>query len=123
MNTALWIAQGFVALIVTLTGTAKLVLAREQLARGMHWAAEWPRGRIKLLGVAEVAGALGLALPTATGIAPVLAPIAALCLAALMGGAIHTHRRLGESFLPALLVGAVCLGVAAGRLVSLHTEG
>lgn len=123
MNTALWVGQGFVALIVALTGTAKLVLAREQLARRMHWAAEWPRGRIKLLGLAEVAGALGLVLPMATGIAPVLTPIAALCLAALMAGAIHTHRRLGESFLPALLVGAVCLGVAAGRLVSLHTEG
>ena len=98
MNTALWIAQGFVALIVTLTGTAKLVLAREQLARKMHWAATWPRGRIKLLGLAEVAGAVGLVLPTATGIAPVLTPIAALCLAVLMAGAIHTHRRLGEGF-------------------------
>jgi hypothetical protein len=123
MNTALWVAQGFVALVVMLTGSAKLVSAREQLARRMHWAAEWPRGRIKLLGLAELAGGAGLVLPTATGIVPALTPIAALCLAALMAGAIHTHRRLGESSLPALLVGAVCLGIAAGRLVSFHTEG
>jgi hypothetical protein len=123
MNIALWVAQGFVALAVTLAGAAKLVFAREQLARKMHWAATWPRARIKLLGLAEVAGAVGLVLPTATGIAPVLTPIAALCLAALMAGAIQTHRRLGESFVPPLLVGVVSLGIAAGRLVSLYTEG
>lgn len=123
MNTALWIAQGFVALVVALTGTAKLLLPREQLAQKMHWAAAWPRGRIKLLGLAEVAGAVGLVVPMATGIAPVLTPIAALCLAALMAGAIPTHRRLGEGFLPALLVGVLCIGVAAGRFVSLHAGG
>jgi len=123
MNTALWVAQGFVALVVALTGSTKLLLPREQLAHKMHWAATWPRWRIKLLGFSEVAGAVGLVLPTATGIAPVLTPIAALCLAALMAGAIPTHRRLGEGFLPALLVGVLCLGVAAGRVVSLHAGG
>jgi len=123
MNTALWIAQGLVALIVTATGSAKLVFARVKLARSIHWAATWPRERIKLLGFAEVAGAAGLVLPMATGIAPVLTPIAAVCLAALMAGAIHTHRRLGQGVLPALLVGVLCLGIAAGRLVSPHTGG
>jgi len=120
MNTALWIAQGFVALVVTLTGTTKLVSPREQLARSMHWATTWPRGRIKLLGLAEVAGAVGLVLPTATGIAPVLTPIAALCLAILMAGAIRTHRRLREGFLPALIIGLLCLGIAAARFFIMH---
>lgn len=123
MNAALWIAQGFVALVVTTTGAAKLVYAREQLARRMHWATTWPRGRIKLLGLAEVAGAAGLLLPTATGIAPVLTPVAALCLAVLMAGAVRTHRRLGEGFVPALIVGALCLAIAAGRFLSFRTEG
>jgi uncharacterized membrane protein len=122
MNTALWITQAFVALVVTLTGTAKLVLPREQLARSMHWATTWPRQRIKLLGLAEVAGAAGLLLPAATGIAPALTPVAALCIAVLMAGAVRTHRRLGEGFLPALIVGVLCLGVAAGRL-SLMNRG
>jgi len=115
MNTALWVAQVFVASVVTLTGTSKLVLQREQLARQMHWATRWPRGRIKLLGLAEVAGAVGLVLPTATGIAPVLTPIAAACLAVLMAGAIRTHVRLGEGFLPAVVIGVLCVGIAVGR--------
>ena len=115
MNMALWVAQAFVASVVTLTGTSKLVFPRERLARQMHWATRWPRGRIKLLGLAELAGAVGLILPTATGIVPVLAPIAAVCLAVLMAGAIRTHQRLGEGFLPAVVIGVLCVGIAAGR--------
>ena len=38
----------------------------------MHWAATWPPGRIKLLGLAEMAGAIGLVLPTTWHIALVL---------------------------------------------------
>src|SRR5512138_3080185 len=91
VNTLLWIAQGFVAVVVALAGLVKLTVPREQLAKKMHWAAGWPRWRIKLLGLAEVAGAAGLVAPQATGIAPLLTPLAAACLAVLMGGAVATH--------------------------------
>ncbi len=84
----------------------------------MHWAPSWPRWRIKLLGLAELAGALGLVAPVATGIAPVLTPVAALCLAALMVGAARTHGRLGEPIVPPLVIGALCLCIAAGRLLA-----
>ncbi len=117
LNVALWIAQGFVALVVAFTGTVKLVVPREELAKKMHWAADSPRWRIKLLGLAEVAGGVGLVVPRATGIAPFLTPLAALCLAVLMAGAVRTHRRLGEGAAPAVVVGLLCLGVAAGRLI------
>lgn len=117
LNTLLWIAQGFVAVVVALAGLVKLTVPREHLAKKMHWAADWPRGRIKLLGLAEVAGAAGLIAPQATGIAPLLTPLAAACLAALMTGAVGTHRRLGEAFAPAAIVGVLCVGIAAGRLV------
>ncbi|MFI5297623.1 MAG: DoxX family protein [Polyangiales bacterium] len=117
MTKALWAVQIFVALVVTLTGLLKLIVSREKLAPKMHWAATWPRERIKLLGLAEVAGAVGLIVPWATGVAPVLTPIAALCLAVLMGGAVQTHRKLGESFVPALVIAVLCVAIAAGRLV------
>jgi hypothetical protein len=116
LNAALWLAEGFVALVMALTGTAKVVLPREALAKRMHWAATWPPWRIKVLGLAELAGAVGLVVPHATGIAPLLTPIAALCLAALMAGAVRTHQRLGEGFLPAAVIGALCVGIAAGLL-------
>ncbi|MGA7992602.1 MAG: DoxX family protein [Thermoanaerobaculia bacterium] len=115
MTTALWIAQGFAALVFVLTGTLKLVTPKEKLVGKMHWAATWPPGRIKLLGFAEVAGAIGLVLPAALHIAPVLTPIAAVCLAVLMAGAIQTHRRFHENFVPALVLALVCVAIAAGR--------
>lgn len=116
LNVALWVVQGLLAGVFLLTGTTKLVLPREVLEKRMHWAPSWPRWRIKMLGLAEVAGALGLVVPAATGVAPILSPIAALCFAVLMLGAAGTHRRLGESVVPALLVGALCLVVGAARL-------
>jgi hypothetical protein len=115
-NTALWLLQGFLALAFTAAGGAKVALAREQLATRMHWAASWPRGRIKALGVAELAGAGGLLLPGLIGLPGWLTPLAAACLAALMVGAIQTHRRLGEGFVPAAVTLGLCLLVTLGRL-------
>ncbi|MBX7193389.1 MAG: DoxX family protein [Sandaracinaceae bacterium] len=115
MNLGLWALQVLVALLVALTGALKLVVPRQTLATKMHWAKDWSDGRVKLLGLAEVLGAIGLVVPAATNILPVLTPIAALCLAVLMAGAVQTHRRLGEGFLPALVVLLLCLAIAAGR--------
>jgi len=117
LNTLLWFAQGTVAALIGLTGAIKLLVRREQLAKRMHWAATWPRRRIQLLGLAELAGAAGLVAPAATGIAPVLTPVAALSLAVLMAGAVRTHRRLGEGYLSAVVVGMLCVAIAAGRLL------
>ena len=117
LNTSLWVVQGFVAVVVTLAGGVKLTVPREALASKMHWVISWPRWRIKLLGLAEVAGAAGLLVPQATGIAPLLTPVAAACLAVLMGGAVATHWRLGEAPAAPAIVGALCVGIAAGRLL------
>ncbi len=117
LNTSLWIAQAFVAIVVALAGLVKLTIPRELLAKRMHWAASWPRWRIKLLAAGEVAGAAGLVVPQATGIAPLLTPVAAACLAVLMGGAVATHVRLGEGPAAPAIVGTLCVAIAAGRLL------
>jgi hypothetical protein len=117
VNGGLFIAQGLLAGVFTLAGGAKLLVPRDVLQERMHWAASWPRWRVKLLGLAEVLGAIGLVVPSKTGIAPMLTPVAAFCLAILMVGAIETHRRLGERVMPAVIVGALCLLVAAGHSV------
>lgn len=123
LNTLLWIAQALVALTVALTGATKLLLPRELLVDKMRWAATWPRWRIKLLGIAEVAGAIGLVAPWAMGVAPLLTPFAALCIAMLMAGAVRTHRSLGEGFAAAAVVGLLCVAIAAGRLATLAHVG
>ena len=123
LNAALFIVEGLLAAVFTVTGGSKLLVPRETLQKRMHWAAGWPRWRIKLLGLAEVLGGMALVLPGATGVAAFLTPLAAVCLAVLMAGAIATHRLLGERFLPAAIVGALCLFVGLGHpslLESLH---
>jgi hypothetical protein len=51
---------------------------------------------VRVIGVVELLGAIGLILPAATGIAPVLTPIAATGLALTMVLAAATHIRRKE---------------------------
>lgn len=94
MNIALWIVQGLLALSFLAAGGMKLARSKAELAVSMHWAKDVPEGQIKLLGLAEVLGALGLVLPAITKILPVLTPIAATGLLVLMAGAFFTNLRL-----------------------------
>jgi hypothetical protein len=71
---------------------------------------------LKLIGFAEVLGAIGLVVPWLLGIARVLTPLAALGLTALMIGAVGTHlRRKDGHFAPALVLGLLSAIVAWGR--------
>jgi uncharacterized membrane protein YphA (DoxX/SURF4 family) len=98
METALWTAQVLLAAIFLATGLTKLTQPRAQLAAGpMSWAADVTDAEFRGVGLLEVLGALGLVVPGALGIAPVLAPVAAVGLALTMVGAIATHVRMGET--------------------------
>jgi uncharacterized membrane protein YphA (DoxX/SURF4 family) len=98
METALWIAQTLLAAIFFVAGTTKLTQPRRKLAAGpMTWAADVTDGQFRTVGLLEVLGALGLILPGALGIAPMLVPLAATGLALTMVGAIVTHVRMGET--------------------------
>lgn len=46
--------------------------------------------------MAEVLGAIGLVLPAAVDVAPVLVPVAALALGLVMLGAVVVHLRRGD---------------------------
>jgi uncharacterized membrane protein YphA (DoxX/SURF4 family) len=121
VNIALWVVSSILALAFLLAGSAKLIQSKEALAqRGMAYVEDFTATQVKLIGSAEVLGAIGLIVPWATGIAPVLTPIAAVGLAALMVGAMLTHRRRKEPqpirANAILLIGA--LFVAVGRFVA-----
>jgi hypothetical protein len=116
MNLAIWIVQGLLALMMTGAGLFKLVVPRVKLAEKMHWAKTWTDGRVKLLGAAEVLGAAGLILPGVLHVLPILTPVAAICLAVLMAGAVKTHLDLHEPLAPAAAPLLLAIIVAAGRL-------
>jgi hypothetical protein len=76
----------------------------------MKWVEDFSAGTIKLIGTAELLGALGLILPGAFDIAPVLVPLAATGLAVLMLGAAITHARRREP--QSIVINAVLLILA-----------
>jgi hypothetical protein len=82
----------------------------------MPWVEDFPAGTVRLIGVMELLGAIGLVLPAALGIAPLLTPMAAAGLAIVMALAMNTHRRRREpgaiAFTAVLFVVAVVIAWA-----------
>lgn len=118
MNIALWIVQGVLALVFAGAGLTKLTTERKAIVdKGMGWAAHWSDGGVKFIGAVEVLGALGLVLPQALGIAPVLTPIAAAALTLVMIGAVVDHLRHNDAkgAPPAAVLALLALFVAIGR--------
>lgn len=96
-NIGLWVAQAALAAMFLMAGSMKLMSGPADLAAmGMMWAENAPVALIKFIGLAEVAGALGLILPTATRIMPDLTKLAAAGLAVIMVLAAGVHTVRGE---------------------------
>jgi hypothetical protein len=113
MEIAYWIVAGLTAAAFVFTGVFKLVQSKEQLkAKGMNWTDQFSQGAIRGIGAAEILGALGLIVPPATGIAPVLAPIAGLGLVVVMAGAARAHRALGEPIIVNVVLAVFALASA-----------
>ena len=118
LDTVIWAVQGILAAVFLFSGAMKLLafdryigMVEERSGRD----ADLSRPLMTLVGVSEVAGGLGLILPWATGIWPVLTPLAALGLAVIMIGATNYHRRRGEPPLPTVALLVLALIVAVTR--------
>jgi uncharacterized membrane protein YphA (DoxX/SURF4 family) len=99
MNIVLWIIAGLLAAMFLAAGANKLIQSKTKLGEsaGMQWTEDFSQPTLKLIGTAEVLGALGLILAGAFDIAPILVPLAATGLAIIMVGAIITHARRKEN--------------------------
>lgn len=117
MNIVLWILQGLLGAAFIGAGLMKASQPKEKLAANMPWTQRYGAGTVKFIGVMELLGGLGLILPWATDIAPVLTPIAAVGLLVVMLLAIVDHVRAKEyNALPVnLVLGAIALVIAIGR--------
>ncbi|WP_424536394.1 DoxX family protein [Sphaerisporangium viridialbum] len=113
MNLALWIAAGLLAVVALSGGISKTFVPKEKLAalHGGGWTADASVGFVRTLGVLELLAAVGLILPAALSIAPVLVPVTAVCWILLMVGAMITHGRRGESAF--VVLNLIYLAVAA----------
>jgi uncharacterized membrane protein YphA (DoxX/SURF4 family) len=120
MNIVLWVLAGLLAAVFLAAGASKLAQSKEKLVASpnMAWANDFSPGVLKMIGTVEVLAAIGLILPAALDIVPVLVPLAALGLVLVMIGAATTHARRKES--QAIAMNVVLIAVAAvvawGRL-------
>jgi len=98
MNMTLWIVQGLLAFAFIAVGAMKLFAYEKYKAMSEKKGPTGiTRGLTTFIGVAELAGGLGIVLPMATNIAPSLSLWAAVGLSTIMLLAIGFHLRRHES--------------------------
>ncbi|SFE88650.1 DoxX-like family protein [Paenibacillus catalpae] len=116
MNMALWAAQVLLALMFIPAGVMK-TFQPDKVRSTMPWAKDASKGLVVFIGLSELLGGLGLILPWATDLAPVLTPIAALGIAVIMLFAAIFHARRAEygSIGMNVIMLAIAIFVAIGR--------
>lgn len=114
INVGLWALQIVLGLFfVVASGTPKLILPVEKLAMPI----ELPHAFILFIGVAEIAGGLGLILPGLLRIRTGLTPLAAAGLVLVTIGATVYQLAAGKpgNAVFAVVIGALAASVAYGR--------
>jgi hypothetical protein len=115
LRIGLWVVQVLLALMFAMSGITKLALPYAELLKQGAWVEHVPEGLVKFIGVAELSGALGLILPSATRIKPVLTPLSAAGFVVIMVLASALHLSIGERPIAQLIIGGLAAFVAWGR--------
>lgn len=97
LNVTLWIAQLLVGAPFVLFGAMKLIQPIAALTPMMPWTGQMPEGVVRVLGLIDIAGGLGLLLPGMTGIKPALTRAAAIGSIVLQISATVFHLSRGEA--------------------------
>lgn len=119
MNIALWVVQILLAFMFLYAGGIKVFAYEKYKAMiSKHGDSGLSHSLTAFIGVSELAGALGLILPMASGVAPFLTPVAAAGLAVIMILATAYHLRRKEPFVTPLALLVLSLVVAVGRGIS-----
>jgi hypothetical protein len=98
MNTAINVIQVVIGIALTFGGVLKIVLpyATYSNVRGVPWAKDFKWWHIKLIGVLETSGGVGLLAPLFVPSLATFVPLAAVGIALYMAGAMATHLRRSE---------------------------
>ena len=118
MNVALWICQGFLSVVFAFSGLQKSTRSKASLvASGQTGVQAYSLPFIRFIATMELLGAVGLVLPWATKILPILTPLAAAGLGIIMLGAARAHARLHEprNVAANFVLLALCIFVLLGR--------
>ncbi|PUZ25500.1 DoxX family protein [Chitinophaga parva] len=105
MNTILWIIQGLLSAFFILPGYGKIAGSKEKHIADGHLKPGSSIIPIRILGVLELLGCVGIIVPWLSGITPIMTPVAAaaFCLVMLAGMVVH-GRKKEYKMLPVLMV-------------------
>src|SRR4051794_9827345 len=107
----LWTVQGLLSVLFLFAGTIKFVMPMEEMVKQ----SSLPGPFFWFIGMAEILGGVGLIVPAALRIWPVLTPVAACGLVIIMAGATVLSLPMGAVALIPLLAGLLAAFVAYGR--------
>ncbi|HLA52743.1 MAG TPA: DoxX family protein [Flavitalea sp.] len=119
MNIALWIIQVILAFLFGLAGVTKSGQPIDKLANKMTWVNRFSVPVVRFVGVVELMAAIGLILPWALNILPVLTPLSAAGIALIMVLAAIHHLKFqeGKAIVFNLVLLLMAAFVAYGRLI------
>lgn len=123
LHIGLWVVQILLGLMFAGVGLMKTSTPLAELAENLPWVTELPR-LVRVIGVSEFLGGVGMILPAATRIQPRLTGLAGIGLATVMVLATIFHISRGEpEVIPVnLVLGSLAAFVAWGRLVRAPIE-
>jgi uncharacterized membrane protein YphA (DoxX/SURF4 family) len=97
LRIGLWVVQVLLALFFLMAGLNHGVRPIAEAVKTSPWIAGIPVGLARFIGIAELAGGVGLVLPALTRVKPWLTPLAAVGCAIIMALAIPFHILRGEA--------------------------
>jgi putative oxidoreductase len=114
LRIALWSAQIALAIVFALAGAMKVSAPAAELVK---MTPGFPLVLLRFIGIAELAGAIGIILPALTRIAPVLTPLASSGFVIVMAsaGILHLVRGQFGELAVVVVLGALAYFVAWGR--------
>ncbi|GLR83820.1 DoxX family protein [Bradyrhizobium iriomotense] len=117
LRIGLWIAQILICFVFTSAGLVKLLTPIPQLAAMMPWTGEHSEAFVRVIGLIDLAGGIGILMPALTRILPRLTVLAALGCTVLQVIAIGFHVSRGEAAVTPLnlVLLALALFVLWGR--------
>jgi uncharacterized membrane protein YphA (DoxX/SURF4 family) len=126
LNLLLWLVQLLLMVTFGMAGVMKATQPVDALVQGgIAWAGQVPVALVRLIGIAEMLGAIGLVLPAATGIKPSLTPLAALGLLTItiLAMAFHVLRAEPQALPINMMLGGLAAFVAWGRTKKAPSRG
>lgn len=119
MLIAYWIVAGLLAIAYVFAGGTKLVRSKEKLeAQGMKWVSGAHPALIKLVGLLELLGAVGLIVPPLVGIAVATTVFAAVGLVLVQAVAIGVHMTMRDVRGLPVNIALLALALAAAWLAA-----